>query len=136
MSTHASAQLAIETRFSTLWPDQDVDTRFENEARKTPTGKYIQLHVRNLREEEVGFAAGKILYRRPGFIVAQCFQKAHEGTQEARVMADAVLAIFEGQSFNGITCNTAEVVELGDDGEGFWQVNAKIFFDHDFERSY
>lgn len=51
-------------------------------------------------------------------------------------MADKVLDIFEGQQFDGITCREGELEELGDDGEGFWQVNAKVYFDHDIERTY
>jgi hypothetical protein len=136
MPTHAAAQLAIETRFRDNWIDQNVALRFENEARKKPADEFIRLVIRNFRAAEVGFAAGKILYRRPGVIYAQCFVQGRKGTQRGRVLADAVLDIFEGQSFSSITCNTAEVEELGDDKEGFWQVNAKVFFDHDFERTY
>jgi len=136
MATHAAAHLAIETRMNTLWADQSVDVRYENEARKVPTGDHIRLSVRNRQSFEAGYSGGKILYRRPGVIIAQCFVQAKKGTQQARVIADAVLDIFEGQQFSDITCNAAEVVELGDDGEGFWQVNAKVYFDHDFERTY
>jgi len=136
MSTHAAAHLAIETRMNTLWADQSVDVRYENESRKVPTGDHIRLSIRNGRSYEAGYAGGAILYRRPGIIWAQCYTQAKTGTQRARVIADAVLDIFEGQQFSGITCNAAEVTELGDDGEGFWQVNAKVFFDHDFERTY
>jgi len=136
MATHAAVQLAIETRMGALWPDQDVDVRYENEARKRPTSNHIQLFVRSFRSVESGYSGGKILYRRPGVIRAHCFVPAHEGTQEARVMVDTAIGIFEGQQFGGITCNEGEVEELGDDGEGFWQVNAKIYFDHDFEVAY
>jgi len=136
MPTHAEVQLAIETRLRDNWPDQSVELRFENEARKKPTGKFIQCNIRNLRPIESGYAGGKILYRRPGIIWIQCFTPARTGTNVARVMADDVANIFEGQQFSGITCNEAEVEELGDDGEGFWQANAKVYFDHDFERTY
>lgn len=136
MSSHAAAHLAIETRMDTLWTDDTVCVRYENESRKIPPGDFIRLTVRSLRSREVGYGAGKILYRRPGIIWAQCFVEAKTGTQRARVIADAVVDIFEGKSFSGIACDVSELVELGDDGEGFWQVNAKIFFDHDFERTY
>ncbi len=136
MPTHAAAHLAIEDRMNTLWADESVDVRYENEARKIPTGDHIRLNVRGLRPIEVGYSGNKILYRRPGIIWAQCFVQAHTGTQRARVIADAVADVFESKQFGGITCNEAEVVELGDDKEGFWQVNAKIFFQHDFERTY
>lgn len=136
MPTNAEVQKAIETRFRDNWPDQSVELRFENEARKKPTGKFIRLNIRNLRPIESGYSGGKILYRRPGIIWAQCFVPAKTGTQQARVMADDVADIFEGQQFSEITCNEAEVEEIGDDGEGFWQANAKIYFDHDFERTY
>jgi len=133
MPTHAAVQLAIETRFSAQWADQSVVIRYENDPRKLPAGPHIRLFIRNGRAIEVGFSGGKILYRRPGWINAQCFIQAKLGVKQARQMGDAVIAIFEGQQFSEITCRESEVVELGDDGEGFWQANAKIFFDHDFE---
>lgn len=136
MSSYAAAHLAIETRMDSLWTDDSVSIRYENESRKIPAGDWIRFSIRTLRGREVGFSAGKILYRRPGIIWAQCFVQAKTGTQRARIIADAVIDIFEGKSFSGITCDVSELSELGDDGEGFWQVNAKIFFDHDFERTY
>ncbi len=135
-TTHAAAHLAIETRFNTLWVDQDVAVRYENDPRKIPTDKFIRLTIRNGISTEVGFAANKILYRRQGFITGQCFVQAKQGTQEGREMADAVIAIYEGQQFSSITFRESELVEVGDGGNGYWQVNAKVFFDFDFERSY
>jgi len=136
MSTNAEAQLAIETRLNANWTDQGVELRFENEARKIPVGEHLRLSIRNLRPFEVGYSAGIVRYRRPGIIWVQCFVEAKTGTQRARVIADAVADIFEGQQFGEITCREAEQEELGDDGEGFWQVNCKIYFDHDYDRSY
>lgn len=136
MPTYDAMQQAIETRFQSNWTDQSVELRFENEARKRPTGKFIRLNIRNLRATEEGYSGNNILYRRPGIIWAQCFVPRHEGTRQGRVMADQVLDIFEGQDFGGIRCGEGEVQELGDDGKGFWQVNAKIYFDHDQARSY
>lgn len=136
MTTNSAAHLSIETRLRNQWADQNVELRYENEARKIPIGEHVRLHVRSFRAIETGYSGGKVLYRRPGMIVAQCFVEAKTGTQRARVIADAVIDIYEGQEFEGITCNESEVVEVGDDGNGFWQVNAKIYFDHDYERTY
>lgn len=135
-TTHAAAHLAIEDRFRLQWSDNSVAVRYENDPRKRPTGNFIRLSIRNARSNEIGFNANKILYRRQGWIVAQCFVVAQKGTQLARVMADAAIAIYEGQKFSKITFRESELVEVGDDGNGFWQVNAKVFFDFDFERSY
>lgn len=136
MPTYAATQLAIETRFNTQWVDDSVAVRYESDPRKRPTGSFIRFVIRHASSMEKGFAGNKILYRRQGWIVAQCFVEAKKGTQEARVMADSVIAIFEGQQFSNITFREAEVVEVGDDDNGFWQVNAKVFFDFDLERTY
>ena len=136
MPTHSQVQIEVETRLQDNWSDPDVDLRFENEARKIPPGPFVRLTIRSGRSQEKGYAGNKILYRRPGIIWAQCFVPRQFGTQKARSIADAVLDIFEGQQFGGITCSEGEVQELGDDGKGFWQANAKIYFDHDIERSY
>lgn len=135
MPTHASTQLAIETRFDTQWADNSVAVRYENDPRKKPTGSYIHLFVRNGRAVEMGYSSQRVLYRRPGWIVAQCFVQAKTGTQACRAMADAVVAIFEGQTFSDIIFREGEIVEVGDDDDGFWQLNAKVFFDFDFERT-
>jgi len=139
MSENAPAQLAIETRFDAQWIDDGVAIRYENDARKKPPGPYIHFFVRTGRAIEMGFAGKKILYRRPGWIVAQCFILPRKGTQACMVMADAVIAIFEGQQFSGITFRESEIVQVGISStskEAFWQANAKVFFDHDFERSF
>ncbi len=133
MPTHAASQIAIETRFDTKWVDQTVSVRYEADPRKKPVDKFIRLSVRNLQSRRVGISGGKILYRRPGFINMQCFVLTGDGTQNARVMADTAIAIFEGQSFSSITCRESELREIGDDSEGFWQVVARVFFDFDFE---
>lgn len=135
-TTNAAAHLAIEDRFATEWTDEAVTIRYENDPRKRPSSNFIRLSVRSARSNEVGFSANKILYRRQGWVVGQCFSQAQKGTQIARVMADAVIAIFEGQQFSQITFRESELIEVGDGGNGFWQVNAKVFFDFDFERSY
>ncbi len=133
--THEATHEAIETRFRTNWADQDVAIRFEQDAKKRPSGPFIRVVVRSLRAREVGYSGDKILYRRPGWISMQCFVQVGKGTRSARSMGDAAIAIFEGKQFSGITCRESELQELGDDGKGFWQANAKVFFDFDFERT-
>jgi len=137
MATYAGVQLEIETRMEAQWADDDVTVRYENEARKLPTGKHIKFFIRSGLSNESGFAGGKILYRRPGWIIAQCFIQAKEATQQCRTIADAVVNIFEGQQFAGITFRESEIVEVGnlDGSNGFYQINAKVFFDFDFERT-
>ncbi len=136
MSTNAEVHLAIETRMHQQWVNQDVRVRYENESRKIPAGPFVRVVIRTQRAFEVGYAGNKIRYRRPGTIIAQCFVVAKTGTQVARDLADTVIGIFEGQQFDDLTCEEGWIEELGDDGNGFWQVNARINFDFDFQRSY
>lgn len=136
MPTYGEAQVAIENRLKQNWTDNDVLLRFENEGRREPGKPYIQTLIKELRTEEVGYAGNKILYRRFGLIWAQCFWPAKEGTKKARDVAQAVIDIYEGQQFSQIICREGNIDPSGDDGKGFWQVNAKIEFDHDFERTY
>lgn len=133
MPTHANSHLAIETRFQSNWSNDDVPIRFEQDPRKKPSSSFLRLSVRNLRALEVGYSGDKILYRRPGWIHIQCLVPVGKGTQVARDLADTAIAVFEGQQFSGITCRESEIKETGDDGKGFWQVVAKIYFDHDYE---
>lgn len=133
MPTSAAVHLAIENRFETLWTDQNVTLRFEEDSKKKPSGPFIRLNIRGLRSSEKGFSGAKVLYRRPAFITMQCFVQVGTGTQAARVMADAAVAIFEGQTFSSISCGESEVREVGDDKKGFWQVNAIVYFDFDEE---
>lgn len=136
MPTEVEAQNAIESRLTAEWLDQDVELRFENDPRKLPTGSHIILHLRHVVTTEVGYSGNNILYRRFGMIVAQCFVEAKNGTKIARGLADAVLDVYEAKQFGSISCNQGEVVPVGDNKDGFWQCNAKIFYDHDFQRSY
>ena len=133
--THGQVLSLIEHRLRTNWADDEVDVVFEQDRQKRSTGLFIRASVRSLRSIEVGYNGGSILYRRPGWISMQCFVEVGNGTRRARDIADDAIAIFEGQQFSGVTCRESEMQELGDDGKGYWQCNAKVFFDFDYERN-
>jgi hypothetical protein len=135
MPTNSQVLTSIESRFDSNWDDDSVEVRYEQDRRKRPSINFIRLTVRTLGTQEMGIAGSKILYRRQSSIVMQCFTIVGNGTKLAKDIADRAVAIFEGKQFAEITCRESSIRELGDDGKGFYQVNATVFFDFDLEVS-
>ncbi|MCK5603033.1 hypothetical protein KAR91_14210 [Candidatus Pacearchaeota archaeon] len=138
MTTYLTVQQAIESRMEAEWNDPKAKVFFENVPRKrSPVVPYVKFFIRNGRAEEKGYGDGTILYRRPGIIICQCFTAIGNGLFEARALAQRVLDVFEGKTFDPVVCREGEVIEVGEDPKDntLFLVNAKVYFDWDYSRA-
>lgn len=66
--------------------------------------------------------------RKPGQIVFQCFARPRTGMKPMNVLADALEAHFGYWSSGDLECMETSQDVVGDDGNGFYQINVKIRF--------
>ena len=65
---------------------------------------------------------------RIGMFWLQIFTPLKEGSGRAYELADMLSAIFANQQFSDVVCYAAETTRIGDEGNGWYQVNLKINF--------
>ena len=66
--------------------------------------------------------------RKPGQIVFQCFARPRSGMKPLNDLTDALEAHFGYWSAGDLECMEASQVVVGDDGNGFYQINVNIRF--------
>ena len=118
----------ITTRM-TQWtgiPASDVD--YPNSPKPfNPAGRAIWARLADIpalsSTPEIGLSP-KV--RRTGLIVVQLFVPSYKGTLAITRAADALVQHFEFFSEAGFDCYAASATTVGDDGNGWYQVNIQI----------
>ena len=118
----------ITTRM-TQWtgiPASDVD--YPNSPKPfNPAGRAIWARLADIpalsSTPEIGLSP-KV--RRTGLIVVQQFVPSYKGTLAITRAADALVQHFEFFSEAGFDCYAASATTVGDDGNGWYQVNIQI----------
>lgn len=118
----------ITTRM-TQWtgiPASDVD--YPNSPQPfNPAGRAIWARLADIpalsSTPEIGLSP-KV--RRTGLIVVQLFVPSYKGTLTITRAADALVQHFEFFSEAGFDCYAASATTVGDDGNGWYQVNIQI----------
>ena len=118
----------ITTRM-TQWtgiPASDVD--YPNSPKPfNPVGRAIWARLADIpalsSTPEIGLSP-KV--RRTGLIVVQLFVPSYKGTLAITRAADALVQHFEFFSEAGFDCYAASATSVGDDGNGWYQVNIQI----------
>lgn len=118
----------IVTTRMTQWtgiPATSVD--FPNNAIFDPSGKPIWARLADVpglsSTPEVGLSP---CVQRTGIIIIQLFVPSYKGTLAITRAADTLVQHFEFFSESGFDCFAASAATLGDDGNGWYQVNVKI----------
>lgn len=66
--------------------------------------------------------------RKPGQIVFQCFARPRTGMKPLNALADALEAHFGYWSIGDLECMETSQAVVGEDGNGFYQINVNIRF--------
>lgn len=106
------------------WPDKKFNVPNEE--------TYV---VFNCREND-GFQAslgspGSNRFRHTGIVTIQVFQPQGQGSIDARAKATAALSAFMGSETNGIHFYDVQARQIGDDGNGYYQINVLASFRYD-----
>jgi hypothetical protein len=70
-----------------------------------------------------------------GLAIFQCFVPIHAGHDDAETLAEEVAGALRDQTFTGGHFRNCRSVEVGDDGEGWYQINVEVEFYQDETRS-
>lgn len=65
---------------------------------------------------------------RTGMVVVQLFVPIQTDITRITVAADGVRELFEFASVGGVEFEEASLIEVGDDGYGWYQINVRIFY--------
>lgn len=133
------AQIAIESRLKEQWPllwlsAEKVTLVYENLGGEEPQLPYLKIYIREAGSEEKGYNGNKILYRRFGTIIGQCFVALGATATLPRQIGDTFRKVFEGRQFGGVTCREGDLITVGATSEGKYQVNSRVYYDFDEER--
>lgn len=83
---------------------------------------WVRISIQEADSNLAGLGS-KRLFRNIGIISVQVFTAIGEGTKEANEIAESILGIFNGVSFDGITCRATSIDRVGETN-GWYQLNA------------
>ena len=120
--TLTEAREAIYLRWITLW-GTTTPFVFTNEKFKAPTdapwARLTILHEQGGDPTLGPPGSNKRKFRRRGRVLINLFDKVDTGTRSLDLLASQARDIFEGTQFSGLYFVSADVREIGQDGE--WQ---------------
>ena len=126
--TFADEQLAIESRFAANFTACSI--KYQNvDFNPDEHDLYVDLQIKN-GPAFLASIGPSPLHRSIGVISVNVFTRHNIGTKTGRVIADKAAAIFRLQSFSGITCEAANVTNMGE-REGRYLVNMTVAFFRD-----
>lgn len=127
-----SAEAAIIKFFDTGWGDLTKvawpDSSFDPPSDETWVRFKCQENAG--RQSSMG-SPGSNRFRHMGIITIQVFQPEDQNSKDAREKADAALAIFMGNSTQGIYFYEATARQVGNDDRGWYQINVNVSFRYD-----
>lgn len=128
VTSRAEIYAAIRTRFATeIATPLGLVTRYDNDARETPTSGLWALVTILPGSSDVGEFGAVQRYRTLGVCIASIFQPVGEGDGASLEVADAIVPAFRARSHSGVHYRTPSVERLGRTGDGAWfQTNVTI----------
>jgi len=127
----ATAQISIESRFAAAFSGCPV--KYENVDFVSQDGEtYCELEVIDVSTQRANVGS-PALERNWGIIRASIFTPRNIGTATGRALADAAAGIFRDVQFDGITCLSPAVRNIGE-VEGWWltSMTAEFYRDETF----
>ena len=129
--SYESERKSIETRLRDYFDSSIVPIQYENVStlkQGTQTikdfnkvDKFIRLTITGADAEQIDI--GGTYARHTSIITLSVFTKAGKGTALARKTLDTLYSIFNRQNFDEICCRTTAMVNVGEDADGWYQVN-------------
>ena len=139
MATRLEVKEALVAAFVAGWSGQTAPVTYDNETFDSQSlSSFVRVAVRFF-DSDIGAlggpgVSGQRKYTRVGAVFVQCFCREGIGTRTADLLAEAAANIFEGKSFLSSQIRISgrvPVIEIGPDGEGFYQINVEANFEYD-----
>lgn len=131
MGTYQSLYTELRTRYKNGWTP--VPTEYPNESFKKPVPAVIwaRFNVDVFRENALDIGADTKYFRTNGEVVIQLFAPLDQGCVDILVKADTLASVFRNWTGTTVTCREASVRNIGNDGNGWYQVNVIIPYQMD-----
>lgn len=121
---------ALSSRFNTeVATPEDLPTQYDNVFKKlnTTTGEddlwcRFAIEFTGNTQTSIGVPSSH-RYRRFGSAVAQLFMKLNKGDKDILQLADIIEGKFKTLSIGGLTIQTPNTLIIGDEGNGYYQIN-------------
>lgn len=130
---YEDATAAVRAHFETEWANETPiawpDVAFTPPER-APWVRFTMLHADGY-QASIG-DPGNNRQRRVGQVIVQVFQPQGEGSKQARQLADRAVDAFMNADVDGIHFHDVFAREIGNDGQGWYQINviARFRYDH------
>jgi len=130
-----SEHTELGTRFNTIWNNRTPvawpNVQFTPPV-KTGNAEWVKFHIiDNTEGQQLTIGSGLNVCRFAGVIIVQVFSNLGIGNLVALTRANEVATILGKWSGTNIVCGVAAIKEIGEDGNGWYQVNCVIPFHRD-----
>lgn len=111
-----------------LWPG--INSTVPTDSSGKPAN-HVMFFITNGGSRQISTGADTNIFRHVGLVSCKIFCVTGRGEVEAKEYADKFCNIFRGYSASGLRFQAPYSVVIGDDGNGFYQINAFAPFERD-----
>ena len=125
--TAKADSIAIESKFTTGFTVCPI--KYSN-VKYIPTNRISWAEIHVIIADSMNAEVGAGRHRNIGIISVNIHEPINTGTAAGKEKADIAAAIFRDQQFNGITCRSPKIVEVGEINE-WYVINMSVPFYRD-----
>lgn len=126
MMKHSEGKAAMRVHIATFSGLPATNIQWPNKPFTVPT---TGIWARVTFQGGDGFLAGLAdnpLTRTTGMLTVQLFDRKNNGSAAVLLLADQLAAHLEYYGIGGLELIAASTIDVGDDGQGFYQVNINV----------
>lgn len=128
MGMHQALYTELRTRYMTGWTP--VVTEYPNERffKPNPAVIWARFGVDTFNENALDIGAPTKSFRTNGELVVQLFAPLEQGCVDILAKADTLASVFRNWCGEFVMCREASIRNIGNDGNGWYQVNVIVSF--------
>lgn len=109
----ANLNTTIESMFATAW-GSTTSIKYDNVPFTIPSASWVDIQVWDGMSTKASLGSGVQRRRSTGTVFIGIYTAVDAGSRPARLLADAVVAIFRDKQVSGVTFEEPDVVRLGE----------------------
>lgn len=134
MGVAVTVNTELRTRYNS-WATKPP-TEFPNElfVPTNPPALWARVSILGGEEQrmDIGTGTSNRIFRKPGVLIIQLFSPLNQGNNAILVAADQVCDLFRNWCGATITCGASSIDDIGNDDNGYYQVNVTVPFHTDY----
>lgn len=130
MPSYSDAITAMTSFFNTAWAGATTIIWGEDDNRSIPdNATWVRFNIRHAIGSQVTMGAPDAnRFEQIGTVTIQIFQPEGQHGLDAQAKANTALDLYQGANIGGIHYYNARVREVGNDGNGWYQINVLTDF--------